>query len=977
MVISQIRMKMAAVAVLTIGAFLGAAKAAAPGTKPADTAGGELTLLEIIGRVQPCGAAQGNLGVVREEGRGTFWRYFETWQTEVVRKDDGKLVRVDPLNPRADVDFDKLWKADRSGDAKTTGIPLRETDKIMGSAFPPADWIQPDFDDSAWIRTATPIQMGYRSLCLLCVRGKFTVNDPARVTELTLAASIQGGAVVYINGKEAGRFSLPEGKIANDTPAENYPPEAFFTSSGDLLALTPPYGTGGCSSTPVKEEEIDALATRRKDAELPERYKKRFRHISLKIPANLLRKGVNVLALEVHRAPALEGMFAKVKTKLMGYNLTEHYDWFWNRADIDGVKLTAKASPESVVANVTRPAGVQLWNWPTAKHVGLNTYGDPNEPVFPIRLVGAKNGAFAGQVVVSSRSPIKALKAEVTDLKSATGQIIPKTSVRIRYPRYYLRDTRIGFDALENSVPAEIPVLQMRDAPDKVCVQPVWLTIEVPKETTAGDYAGTVSVSADGLKLTAVPVQLHVSDWSIPDPRDFNVYMAFIQSPESLSIRYGVPMWSEQHFKLIDQCYQVLGLIGTKDTNITLVRKTHFGNEHGMVWFVKKPDGTYEPYLDNVEKYIDIVAKRLGKIPTISFYVIEQDKERRPWITEYNPSTKELKDGTAPAWGTPAAVAFWKPAFDGIYKILAKYGMEKSLAIATHAVSGGGPEPSKECVADMKIVAPKAGWVKLAHMWGSHGVEKMESGPGGNPYHRVSLVAGNYGVLWNPDADKPFFGWRNPNPVIMYTRDVFVQGSPLRMPRMAAEMILFAGLRKGPAASFGLADIAGQFGRDSFQGSKGFGPWGADFWPVLGANGKWNDIIARFGDNAGAGSRSYWYTVGLNADQTPYLVGDGETGPVSSIRIELLRESDQEAEAHILCENALMEGKLPADLARRCKEMCNRRLWAMRYDSEFTLFGSSKVPKESHFMFDQGKWQKLSQELYEMAAEVGKALGRK
>ena len=970
--------KIAVFAVITTGVFSGVTLAAPLDTKPADASGGEITLLEIIGKVSPCSPAQGGVGVVREDGRGTFWRYFETWQTEVVRNGDGKLVRVDPLNPRMDFDFDKLWKANRGSGSNSVEVSIRETDRIMGSAFPPSDWMQPDFDDTAWVRTATPIQMGYRSLAMACLRGKFTVNDPGRVSELNLTASIQGGAVVYLNGREAGRFYLPEGKIANDTPAEDYPQDAYFMSSGGLLSIIRSGFPGGGGSTPPKEADIDALATARKEPpELADRYKKRFRHINCRIPASLLRKGINVLAIEIHRAPAPDSVFTKINAKKMGYNLAQHFDWYWNRAGVDVVKLTAKASANSVVANLTRPAGMQLWNWPVSTHVGLNIYADPNESLAPIRLVGAKNGAFAGQVVVSSSNPIKALTAEATDLKSASGQRISKASIRIRYPRYNQKNTRIGFDALEDFIPSEIPCLAPRDAVEKVSVQPVWVTVEVPKETQGGDYAGTVRVSAEGFAPVAVPVQLHVSDWSIPDPKDFKTYMAFIQSPDSLSIRYGAPMWSEQHWKLLDQCFQVLGLIGTKDINITLVRETHFGNEHGMVWFVKKPDGSYAPYLDNVEKYIDIVVKRLGRIPTITFYVIEQDDEKRPWITEYNPTTKELTGGRAPAWGTPAAVAFWKAAFDGFYKILAKYGMENSLAIATHAVSGGGPEPSKECIADMKLVAPKAGWVKLAHTWGNHGPEKLESGPGGNPYHRVSLVAGNYGMLWNPDTDKPFFGWRNPYPIIMYTRDVFVEGSSLRMLRTAPEMIMFGGLRKENVGTFGLCDIAGQMGRDTFPGSKGFGPWGADFWPVQQANGKWNDIIARFDLRPARGSRSYWYTVGLNSDQTPYLVGEGEKGPVSSIRVELLRESDQETEAHILCENALTDGKLPPDLAKRCKEMCNRRLWAMRYDSEFTLFGSSKIPTETHFVFDQGKWQKLSLELYEMAAEVGQALGRK
>jgi len=126
------------------------------------------------------------------------------------------------------------------------------------------------------------------------------------------------------------------------------------------------------------------------------------------------------------------------------------------------VKLTAKAPAGSVVANVTRPAGVQIWNWPIAKHVSINTYGDPNEPVAPIRLVGAKNGAFAGQVVVSSATPIKGLKADATDLKNANGQIIPKASVRIRYSRYYLKDTRVGFDALEDFAPSRFHAFRGR-----------------------------------------------------------------------------------------------------------------------------------------------------------------------------------------------------------------------------------------------------------------------------------------------------------------------------------------------------------------------------------------------------------------------------------------------------------------------------------------------------------------------------------
>jgi hypothetical protein len=657
---------------------------------------------------------------------------------------------------------------------------------------------------------------------------------------------------------------------------------------------------------------------------------------------------------------------------------------FWNRVSVEELKLTARAPADAVVANTSRPTGLQLWNWPTSERVETGTYGDPNDRVVPIRMVGAKNGVFAGQFVVSSTTPIRDLKVDVTDLKGADGQTISRSLVRVRYPQYYAKNRAVGFDALEDSVPAEIPCLTDRyDRPIGVAIQPVWLTVEVPRDARAGDYTGTVTVSAEGLERVTVPVHLHMSDWTLPDPKDFSVYMAFIQSPDTLAIRYGVPMWSEAHWKLIDQCFQILGLIGTKDINIALVRRAHFGNEHGMVRFVKQPDGSYKPYLNIVERYIDTAVKRLGKIHAVCFYVIEQDADGCPWITEFDPATGELKNATGPPWGTPEARAFWGPAFEGFRKILAKHGLEKStLALATHAVSGGGPEPSKECITDMKEVTPEAGWVKLAHMWGAHGVEKLENGPGGNPYVRVALVAGNYGVLWDPDTDKPFFGWRNPYPIIMYTRGVFMDSSPLRQYRLAPEMILFAGLRKA-AAGWGLCDIAGQFGRDTFPGTKGFGPWGADFWPVLRGRTGWHDIIGRFNSPLGGMSdpRSYWYTVGLNNFQMAYLVGEGVHGPVSTIRIELLRESNQEAEAHIFCQNVLtdekLRKKLGGDLARRCQDVCTRRLRALRYESEFRVFGSSKDPVLTHFVFNPVEWQKLSQELYDITAEVGKALDKR
>lgn len=46
----------------------------------------------------------------------------------------------------------------------------------------------------------------------------------------------------------------------------------------------------------------------------------------------------------------------------------------------------------------------------------------------------------------------------------------------------------------------------------------VWVQVTVPADAAAGEYRGTLRVSAAGRKLADVPVELHVADWALPDP---------------------------------------------------------------------------------------------------------------------------------------------------------------------------------------------------------------------------------------------------------------------------------------------------------------------------------------------------------------------------------------------------------------------------------------------------------------------------
>jgi hypothetical protein len=141
---------------------------------------------------------------------------------------------------------------------------------------------------------------------LVCVRGRFLVNDPA-AAGLTLYVAYRGGVVVYLNGKEVARRNLPEGKLTIDSLAEIYPLDAYTTADGKAIDY----------HAAAKSKDRCDLRIRKLDG--------------LALAPELLRKGVNVLALEVHRAPVNEGFVA----------VPDRWKAHWAHAGLVSVQLKA------------------------------------------------------------------------------------------------------------------------------------------------------------------------------------------------------------------------------------------------------------------------------------------------------------------------------------------------------------------------------------------------------------------------------------------------------------------------------------------------------------------------------------------------------------------------------------------------------------------------------------------------------------
>ena len=843
------------------------------------------------------------------------------------------------------------------------GAKLTKVGPETNSPLPPSDWTSVEFDDANWMRSSVPfaswshyiksmqMQMGFSeahgdsiAMSVICLRGKFN-GDPARAGKLNLSLVYRGGVVVYINGKEVARGNMPkEVKLESDTPAEVYPKEVYINDKGKILD---------------KSASLETLQARLRTLE------------NITIPREALRKGLNVLAIEVHRSPFPKEVYDKLKgVKTPEGELNSMFD---------GCGLvTARLTGNGMTPNVARPSKTQIWNsQPLAADYDTD-WGDPNEPLKPIDLVGAKNGFFSGKVVVGATSSIKKIKGVVTDLSGKTGGKIPASAIQVRYGVAELAEGEEGFnpvriDSLEEIPPKEIPVRVIKSnpyvrtipgSPDQVfgAVCAVWVTVNVPADAKSDDYEGELNISVDGGNFK-VPLKLRVYNYKLPDPKDFVTFAELIQSPETLALVYKVPLWSEKHWKLIEKSLAYLGALGTKTCYIPLICKTNQGNAETMVRWIKDKE-KYKYDFTIMEKYLDLVEKYQGKPTVVCFYVwdlflLEGEAGDSKYLSKEvladlaasagkGPEVTLLNNGKAqdlvlPKYKDPKAKALWKPLADELKAIMKKRKLEKAMMMGVE--SDADPEPETVKFWQELLEVP---WVHQAHNRGS----KTPLGFTATVWDRNTILDSMV------KTGKTARGWKSKELSTFFCRDTR-NGDASATFRMMGEVCAFGGQR-------------------------GFARQGADFWSI-----KSGAVVNTFsGGQSGAGLTAsdgrFFKSSWRNLNIRTALLASGPDGAIATTRFEMMREGVQECEARIAIEKAIDDNKLKADQSKRCEKMFFDRndaiFWGF-YDSRYDFLGkrgfgfstyrwAGTPPRYGAYYYTNSGWQERSADLYDAAAEV-------
>ncbi len=756
------------------------------------------------------------------------------------------------------------------------------------------------------------------------MRGVFTVPDPARVTKLELEIEYAGGAAAWLNGREVARGHLAAGKLSGDAFAQGYPPEAY---AWGIPVGKHNYPLGWSAWKP------------------PSKKAARFRRLKISLDTRLLRKGGNILALSFRQSGHHVSAARWRYDNMSGYKATP-----WPHLAVRKMRLTV--SPPGAAGKPARPRGVGLWAEDINRRVVNRDWGgSAGKPV--IRMVGARNGTYSGQVIASASAPLGGVSAKMSDLKAVSGTgRIPAAAARVSYaagtPLDALRESRFnrhnqfynsianrllgryafgtgyGFKERKDRVRpskelrAEARAITLFDhlaarppatVPAGSC-QPIWVTVKVPRDAAPGEYRGTLTVQAGGAKK--VEVRLWVMAWALPDGKDRASFVGLQQSLWGSCRQYQAAPWSEKHWALLERSVKLLAGVGNDIAVVPLIVGGEAANAESLVPWVKKGPG-YEYDFKNLDRYLGLVEKHWGKKVAVVGEICWAPYlgGRKGWVLRQQAITV-VEGGVKKKLALPAPGSEeWKKLFLPFAKAVRERVKAKGLTLYWGWFYDGIPDDLRTMTAALAREIPGVHWARASHNGNTRRPFAKTNSAKVKLDMRIRGFPQSFAKTGEPVSR---CGWKNP--------------TDLLFPRHASQ-VQAVGRFESPMSIRWLTENC------LVNGAAGFGRIGADYWPPFTFGNRYHPFVN-------------------------YLLCPGPDGAESSVRFEALREGVQEAEVRIWLER---NGK---DKTEPAKSVLAARIGALSAMST----GSDYTPLAAYY----ANWQERSWDLYAAAARA--AAGR-
>lgn len=246
----------------------------------------------------------------------------------------------------------------------------------------------------------------------------------------------------------------------------------------------------------------------------------------------------------------------------------------------------------------------------------------------------------SAQAVLTTQNELQDVSIAVSDLKNGRS-IIPAAAVRKYFvrevmaePFYNKKDSMMVSDRLD---PVRTTQVEARTT------LPLWLDIHVPAEAKAGTYSGTMTVTADGKKLS-LPLQVQVADRVLPEPKEWSFHLDLWQNPYAVARIFDVPLWSEEHFDRMRPLMQQLAAAGQKVITCSVISHPWNGQTYdpfeSMIAKMKQLDGSWRYDYTVFDRWVEFMMS-CGITEQIDCYTLV------PWhyrFDYYDCATNSVKE---------------------------------------------------------------------------------------------------------------------------------------------------------------------------------------------------------------------------------------------------------------------------------------------------------------------------------------------
>ena len=301
-----------------------------------------------------------------------------------------------------------------------------------------------------------------------------------------------------------------------------------------------------------------------------------------------------------------------------------------------------------------------------------------------IELAAARNERENFQLVLfTGKDAVKDITVRASEFRNAEGKVLPASIWELYREGYAIADP-VGYPVVNGTGDYPDPLYPLAPISlEPMSVRAVWAGFRVPMDAAPGDYAGTVTISANGKTVKTVKVALKVWDFAIPKKQSLRTAFCLWER-EIYNLYFSRQGRSAEDFQKTVHRY---GMMLVEHRLTPLVFKTdrllpkEVIRKIGPVYDDKLPDGSYRyhpnAYDDMVRDYLAAGASSF--FPSTRFSSVDIWVPQEHWVHYRN--KREAQEAGKEVWWYPCSGP-WYPYPN--YHLDIEPGAWRILAWATY-----------------------------------------------------------------------------------------------------------------------------------------------------------------------------------------------------------------------------------------------------------------------------------------------------